>query len=93
MDRLRRYIYQDGRPDVRHVAHSVYAVFDLDAEEQGLVLVCSRETDHERLDLVRLCGRVQVSGYDVTRADFGGVLERVPQHFDIGAVAEIVGGR
>ena len=71
----------------------MHAVVDLDAEEQGLVFVCSRETDHERLELRRVCGRVQVSGYDVTNADFGGVLERVPQHFDIGAEAEIVGGR
>ena len=65
---------------------------DLEAEEQGLVLVGGGggETYHERLVLGGVRGRVQPSEYDVNLAELGGVLEGVPQHFDIGAVADVI---
>ena len=63
---------------------------DLEAEEQGLVLVGGGEMNNERLVLGGVRGRVQPSGYDVTLVELGGVLEGVPQHFDIDAVADVI---
>ena len=63
---------------------------DLEAEEQGFVLVGGGETNHERLVLGGVRGRLQPSEYDVNLDELGGVLEGVPHHFDIGAVADVI---